>query len=258
MVLIDPYKTSDNVEQIFVTISWANHWFRVFIKRHFSDNSFFVEIICEKYFLHLPSENGIPWRNQQTTVLLGGFCMNSLDDSTDCHNLWCCESISPKTVLIFPANFLNFRFNTVEKQNKILLSSNRSKSSASVVLDHSAVNFFEKGKMKRFVHFSIWHLAEWMGHPMKLELTCEGLLVWLANQFTTLGALLYCIYFYRGKKNTKENTPCEYCQVTLNSRICKLFTLLQKVFGESQNHLTEIKEKMSVNHFYCVWQFTTC
>ena len=34
----------------------------------------------------------------------------------------------------------------------------------------------------------MWHKAEWMGHPMRLELTRVGLLVYLANRYTTIGA----------------------------------------------------------------------
>ena len=34
----------------------------------------------------------------------------------------------------------------------------------------------------------MWHQAEWMGHPMILELTRVGLLVKLANRYTTRGA----------------------------------------------------------------------
>ena len=37
----------------------------------------------------------------------------------------------------------------------------------------------------------MWHKAEWMGRPMRLELTHVGLLVKLANRYTTKGALLY-------------------------------------------------------------------
>ena len=36
----------------------------------------------------------------------------------------------------------------------------------------------------------MWHKADWMGHPMRLELTLAGLLVKLANHYTTGGALL--------------------------------------------------------------------
>ena len=36
----------------------------------------------------------------------------------------------------------------------------------------------------------MWHKAEWMGCPMRLELTCVGLLVKFANRYTTKGALL--------------------------------------------------------------------
>ena len=34
----------------------------------------------------------------------------------------------------------------------------------------------------------MWHKAEWMGRPMRLELTPLGLLVKLANRYTTRGA----------------------------------------------------------------------
>ena len=43
----------------------------------------------------------------------------------------------------------------------------------------------------------MWHKAEWMGRPMRLELTRVGLLVYLANRYTTRGAhgcLLEVIY----------------------------------------------------------------
>ena len=33
----------------------------------------------------------------------------------------------------------------------------------------------------------MWHKAEWMGHPMRIELTRVGLLVKLANRYTTKG-----------------------------------------------------------------------
>ena len=34
----------------------------------------------------------------------------------------------------------------------------------------------------------MWHKAEWIGHPMRIELTRVGLLVYLANRYTTKGA----------------------------------------------------------------------
>ena len=34
----------------------------------------------------------------------------------------------------------------------------------------------------------MWHKAIWKGHPMRLELTRVGLLVELANHYTTRGA----------------------------------------------------------------------
>ena len=38
------------------------------------------------------------------------------------------------------------------------------------------------------------HKAEWMGHPMRLELTLAGLLVKLANHYTTRGAFDFNVY----------------------------------------------------------------
>ena len=37
----------------------------------------------------------------------------------------------------------------------------------------------------------MWHKAEWMGHPMRLELTRVGLLVKAANHYTTQG--VHCV-----------------------------------------------------------------
>ena len=34
----------------------------------------------------------------------------------------------------------------------------------------------------------MWHKAEWMGQPMRLELTRVGLIDKLANRYTTKGA----------------------------------------------------------------------
>ena len=35
----------------------------------------------------------------------------------------------------------------------------------------------------------MWHKAIWKGHPMRLELTRVGLLVELANHYTTRGSI---------------------------------------------------------------------
>ena len=50
----------------------------------------------------------------------------------------------------------------------------------------------------------MWHKAIWKGHPMRLELTRVGLLVELANHYTTRGALCYffwMIFFSHLTKN---------------------------------------------------------
>ena len=95
----------------------------------------------------------IPLRNQQTIVLSRDFfffCTYSFDDSMDCQNLWCRGSISPKTVLIFPKNFLKFRSDLVEKQSIINFGSYSSKSYASVVLGDSEVTFQREGEDAAF------------------------------------------------------------------------------------------------------------
>ena len=40
----------------------------------------------------------------------------------------------------------------------------------------------------------MWHKTIWKGHPMRLELTCVGLLVELANHYTTRGTFPPPIY----------------------------------------------------------------
>ena len=52
----------------------------------------------------------------------------------------------------FPKNFLNFRFDTVEKQSILNLSNYKSKGYASVVLGDSEVTFLREGRMQPFVH----------------------------------------------------------------------------------------------------------
>ena len=49
----------------------------------------------------------------------------------------------------------------------------------------------------------MWHKAEWMGRPMRLEFTRVGLLVKLANRYTTTSSILVaytcismCMYLY--------------------------------------------------------------
>ena len=47
---------------------------------------------------------------------------------------------------------------------------------------------FCSGNLLSFL-LRLWHKALWKGHPMRLELTRVGLLVQLANHYTTRGAL---------------------------------------------------------------------
>ena len=60
----------------------------------------------------------------------------------DCQNLWYCESVSPKTILILLKNFLNFWFDVVGLQSIINLGFYGSKVYALVVLCNSKVTFF--------------------------------------------------------------------------------------------------------------------
>ena len=66
---------------------------------------------------------------------------HKIDDSTDC-----CGSISPKIVLIFPKNFLNIRFDAIEKQSSVNLSRHGSKSYTSVAPGDSKIGFYREGE----------------------------------------------------------------------------------------------------------------
>ena len=67
-------------------------------------------------------------KSTNISVALRIFCMYPFDDLTNSQNLRSCGWISPKTILIFPKNFLNFRSDRIEKQGIINLSSCNSKS----------------------------------------------------------------------------------------------------------------------------------
>ena len=73
----------------------------------------------------------------------------------------------------------------------------------------------------------MWHKAIWKGHPMRLELTRVGLLVELANHYTTRGAFLpnifawvVSIHPYISLVNDSVlsgSTPVYLCQTTSKS-----------------------------------------
>ena len=101
-------------------------------------------------------------KNLLIIVLPRDFCMYSFDDSTSSQNLRSCESISLKTILIFPQNFPNFRSDTIEKQDIINFSGNSSKSYASVVLwDFCCILTFDPAKhaISKWCTGRMWHIT---------------------------------------------------------------------------------------------------
>ena len=54
----------------------------------------------------------------------------------------------------------------------------------------------------------MWHKVEWMGYPMRLELTHVGLLVKLANHYTTEGAERFIYSTYKWNKYEKRFAFC--------------------------------------------------
>ena len=57
----------------------------------------------------------------------------------------------------------------------------------------------------------MWHKAIWKGHPMRLELTRVGLLVELANHYTTRGAFIYmCVCVCMCARARVYLFPCVY------------------------------------------------
>ena len=96
----------------------ANHYFRAFVKHHYSGNSFFrrpyASNICFIYLLCTELKALEQFTNN--SVAAGS---NSFKDSMNCQNIW-------KLFWFFLKNFLDFRLNTIEKQGIIKLSSSSS------------------------------------------------------------------------------------------------------------------------------------
>ena len=92
------------------------------------------------------------WRNLQFCLEI--LCTSSIDVSTNSQNLRNCRPFSPKTVLIFPENFHNFKSIAIGIQGIIILSCYSSKGYASVVLSDSGVAFLqEKGVIAVFLPY---------------------------------------------------------------------------------------------------------
>ena len=110
-------ESSNNVKEVCVSIQLANLDFCVTIELYYGSNSFLGKAISQKYLLHISSAYGIKCLGEiyKQMYHLKFFCANSFDDSMGRQNLWCCGSISPKTVFIFYKNFLNFRFDEIEE-----------------------------------------------------------------------------------------------------------------------------------------------
>ena len=98
-----------------------------------------LSIIAEIVFLRRPNAKAVcPMSLLKSNVLDKStnhsvtlrFCMHFFDNSTDHQDQRYCRSISPKAVMIFPKNFLDFRSDTTETHGIINLSSNISKSYA--------------------------------------------------------------------------------------------------------------------------------
>ena len=53
---VSPY---DNVQEVCVSIRWANFYFHVFIEHHYGYNNFFEETNGKKDLLHFPSVYGV-------------------------------------------------------------------------------------------------------------------------------------------------------------------------------------------------------
>ena len=97
--------------------------------------------------------NEMPWRNKQIIMLPGNFllklfwCFDGLLESV---MLWI---VSSENRSDFPKNFLNFRFDTIEKESIINLSFYRSKSYAFVVLCDSELSLLREENDAAFCPF---------------------------------------------------------------------------------------------------------
>ena len=146
----------------------ANHRFHIFIKHHYSSNSFFGETIYSEYLLNLSSMYGINCLGEiyKQKCCLKIFCTFFFNDSIDCENMWDCTLISQKAILIFPENFFHFRSAIIEKQS-IINNCYSSKSSASVVLSDSKVTLLGKRFHLFFFHFSFMFCLYTMLHNLR-------------------------------------------------------------------------------------------
>ena len=142
----------DNAEKVGAAIWWANRCFRVFVKHHCSGNSFFRENICSKYLLHL-----FPlWME-----------LNGMEKSTNNRvaSRFFIRTLSMLQRIVRISDVvdrflrkLDFRLNTIEKQDTINLSSNSSKSYVFVVLCDFKVTVLVKREHAVFCTLLYWVL----------------------------------------------------------------------------------------------------
>ena len=116
--------------------------------------------------------------------------------------LWC-GLVSLKIVLIFLQNFLNFRFNTIEKQSIINLSHSRSKSYAFVVLGDFEVTFLRDGKdvalsPSLYCILFIYFIVKWESSNSLIFHTSWGYFI-KACSFSAFNFCQYYAEFFLGK-----------------------------------------------------------
>ena len=96
-----------------VTIRWAYHCFHVFVKHHYSCNSFYEEKIFKLYLLHFSSMYAIKYLGEIYGLQ---YCFEIFfNDSVNSQNLRGYVSILLKAILIFCEYFFDFLLDTVEK-----------------------------------------------------------------------------------------------------------------------------------------------
>ena len=77
----------------------------------------------------------------------------------------------------------------------------------------------------------MWHKADWMGHPKRLELTLAGLLVKLANHYTTRGAQIVWNGTDWSFNCVKTNDWCLDRLLMLNSNTWKHLTMCKQMIN---------------------------
>ena len=108
--------------------------------------------------------------------------------------IWCCRSLSPKTILILSKNFLDLYFDEIEKQDIINLSRNGGKGHASVVRDDSEVTFLSEERGCSFLSISLLcsgYIRRCSIKIVSYQISLSSILLWIFHRYQKFLFLIF-------------------------------------------------------------------